>query len=195
MFFLFGSRSASELRVFVILTLCLYLQKVHQLQVKVIKMVFVNKVLHLGHEKDVSCVKQGSEMSNHCLRQDQGLMVSVEHPHPNLGFWEAKSSLPKHVCFVLLVRILEKLVSHTVDQTLNGVLSSINLLVHFELKTLFPWKFIIITNRIWLAIKSPVIEHLKSVSAIGHKASSRAHEHLLSRNFIERLRRDLIPDE
>ena len=114
----------------VILTLCLYLQKVHQLQVKVIKMVFVNKVLHLGHEKDVSCVKQGSEMSNHCLRQ--------EHPHPNLGFWEAKSSLPKHVCFVLLVRILEKLVSHTVDQTLNGVLSSINLLVHFELKTLFP---------------------------------------------------------
>ena len=49
-------------------------------------MVFVNKVLHLGHEKDVSCVKQGSEMSNHCLRQDQGLMVSVEHPHPNLGF-------------------------------------------------------------------------------------------------------------
>ena len=138
MFFLFGSRSASELRVFVILTLCLYLQKVHQLQVKVMKMVFVNKVLHLGHEKDVSCVKQGSEMSNHCLRQDQGLMVSVEHPHPNLGFWEAKSSLPKHVCFVLLVRILEKLVSHTVDQTLNGVLSSINLLVHFELKTLFP---------------------------------------------------------
>lgn len=51
-------------------------------------MVYVNKVLHLGHEKDVSCVKQGSEMSNHCLRQDQGLMVSVEHPHPNLGFWE-----------------------------------------------------------------------------------------------------------
>lgn len=101
-------------------------------------MVFVNKVLHLGHEKDVSSVKQGCEMSNHCLRQDQGVMVSVEHPHPNLGFWEAKSSLPKHVCFVLLVRILEKLVSHTVDQTLNGVLSSINLLVHFELKTLFP---------------------------------------------------------
>lgn len=144
MFFLFGSRSASELRVFVTLTLCVYLQKVHQLQVKVMKMVFVNKVLHLGHEKDVSCVKQGSEMSNHCLRQDQGLMVSVEHPHPNLGFWEAKSSLPKHVCFVLLVRI--SCVSHTVDQTLNGVLSSINLLVHFELKTLFPWKFIIITN-------------------------------------------------
>ena len=35
-------------------------------------MVFVNKELYLGHEKDVSCVKQGSEMSNRCLRQDQG---------------------------------------------------------------------------------------------------------------------------
>ena len=101
-------------------------------------MVFVNKVLYLGQEKDVSCVKQGSEMINHCPRQDQGLMVSVEHPHPNPGFWGAKASVPKHVCFVLLVRILEKLVSHTVNQTLNGVLSSTNLLVHFEPKTLFP---------------------------------------------------------
>lgn len=79
-------------------------------------------------------------MSNHCLRQDQGLMVSVEHPYPNHGFWGAKASLPKHVCFVLVVRILEKLVSHTVDQTLNGVLSSINLLVHFELKNLVSLK-------------------------------------------------------
>ena len=99
-------------------------------------MVFVNKI-YLCHEKDVSGVKQGSEMSKHCLRQDQGLMVSVEHTHPNPGFWGAKASLPKEVCFVLLVRILEKLVSHTVDQTLNGVLSSVNLLVHFDLKTLF----------------------------------------------------------
>ena len=54
-------------------------------------MVFVNKI-YLCHEKDVSCVKQGSEMSKHCLRQDQGLMVSVEHPHPNHGFWGAKAS-------------------------------------------------------------------------------------------------------
>ena len=72
-------------------------------------MVFVNKVLYLGHEKDVPCVKQGSEMSNHCLRQDQGLMVSVEHPHPNprvFYFLGGGASLPKHVCFVLLVRIL-----------------------------------------------------------------------------------------
>ena len=29
-------------------------------------MVFVNKVLYLGHEKDVPYVKQGSEMSKHC---------------------------------------------------------------------------------------------------------------------------------
>lgn len=54
------------------------------------KIVFVNKLLYLGQEKDVSSVKQGNEMSNHCLRQDQGLMVSVEHPHPNPGFWGRK---------------------------------------------------------------------------------------------------------
>lgn len=159
-------------------------------------MVFVNKVLYLGHEKDVSCVKQGREMSNHCLRQDQGLMVSVEHTHPNPGFWGAKASLPKQVCFVLLVGILEKLVSHNVDQTLNGVLSSVNLLVHFELKNLV---FLKVHNynkpfeSDWL-LRS-LLEHLKSVNAIGHKASSRALEHLLIRNFIELLRRDLIPDE
>ena len=159
-------------------------------------MVFVNKVLYLGHEKDVSCVKQGSEMSNHCLRQDQGLMVSVEHPHSNPGFWGTKASLPKHVCFVLLVRILEKLVSHTVDPTINGVLSSINLLVYFELKNLVSSKVHDYNKTLesdWLL--RVLLEHLKSVNAIGHKASSRAHEHLLSRNFIELLRRDLIPDE
>ena len=159
-------------------------------------MVFVNKVLYLGQEKDVSCVKQGSEMSNHCLRQDQGLMVSVEHPHPNHGIWGAKASLPKHVCFVLLVRILEKLVSHTVDPTINGVLSSINLLVYFELKNLVSSKVHDYNKTLesdWLL--RVLLEHLKSVNAIGHKASSRAHEHLLSRNFIELLRRDLIPDE
>ena len=150
-------------------------------------MVFVNKI-YLCHEKDVSCVKQGSEMSKHCLRQDQGLMVSVEHPH--------EASSPNHVCFVLLVRILEKLVSHTVDQTLNGVLSSINLLVHFELKNLVSLKVHHYNKPLesdWLLRAQ--LEHLKSVNAIGHKASSRAHEHLLSRNFTELLRRDLIPDE
>lgn len=158
-------------------------------------MVFVNKI-YLCHEKDVSCVKQGSEMSKHRLRQDQGLMVSVEHPHPNHGFWGTKASSPNHVCFVLLVRILEKLVSHTVDQTLNGVLSSINLLVHFELKNLVSLKVHNYNKPLesdWLL--RALLEHLKSVNAIGHKALSRAHEHLLSRNFTELLRRDLIPDE
>lgn len=157
-------------------------------------MVFVNKVLYLGHEKDVSCVKQGNEMSNHCLRQDQGLMVSVEHPHANPGFGGAKASLPKHVCFVLLVRIFEKLVSHTVDQTLSGVLSSINLLVHFKLKNLGSLKVHNYNKTLesdWLL--RALLEHLKSVNAIGHKASSRAHEHLLSRNFIELLRKDPHP--
>ena len=94
------------------------------------------------------------------------------------------------------MRILEKLVSHTVDQTLNGVLSSINLLVHFELKNLVSLKVHNYNKPLesdWLL--RALLEHLKSVNAIGHKALSRAHEHLLSRNFTELLRRDLIPDE
>ena len=47
-------------------------------------------------------------MSDLCLKQNQGLKVSAEHPHPDPGGLGAKVSLPKHVCFVLLVR--EKLV-------------------------------------------------------------------------------------
>jgi len=37
------------------------------------------------HKKnvEVSCVKQGSEMNEFCLKQGQGLKASAAHPNPN----------------------------------------------------------------------------------------------------------------
>ena len=51
-------------------------------------MVYVNKVLHLGHEKDVSCVKQGSEMSNHCLRQKDRKFIIITNLSNLIGYYE-----------------------------------------------------------------------------------------------------------
>ena len=35
--------------------------------------------MNQGHKREVSCLKQGSEMNDFCLEQDQGLKVSVTH--------------------------------------------------------------------------------------------------------------------
>ena len=47
-------------------------------------MFFRNRVNIFRVKKEIACLKQGSELTDFCLKHAQGLKASATHPHPNL---------------------------------------------------------------------------------------------------------------